>query len=425
MPHRELFRERRAPVGSCICMTRIPLKMARGGITAPTGFVAAGIHCGIKKAKALDLSLVVSECAGPIAGLFTTNRVQAAPVLLNRAFLKQGAGRAFFINSGNANAFTGPQGMADAREMALLAAQALQEPSETIFVGSTGVISNPLPMNAIRQGLPTLVKKLRKAGGHDAAQAIMTTDLKVKEIAYSAKIGGQTITVGGMAKGSGMIHPDMATMLAYITTDAAIEQPTLQQALAAATAASFNCISVDGDTSTNDTVLCLANGTAGNPVLCRGSHDLAVFQHLLNTVCLDLAMKIVWDGEGVTRVVRFDVTGAATDSDARQVAKTIGTSLLVKTALFGADANWGRIIAATGRAGVAIDPDKLSLSFNDIPVVKAGQGVGPTAQKKIDRLVKQAHFTVAVDLGQGKASARLWTTDLSYDYVRINASYRS
>ena len=406
-------------------MTRIPLKSARGGIAAPKGFLAAGVHCGIKKTKALDLALVVSECAGPIAGLFTTNRVQAAPVLLNRAYLKQGAGRAFFVNSGNANAFTGPQGAADAREMAFLAAQALHAKAETIFVSSTGVISNPLPMHAIRQGLPALVKKLRKIGGHESAQAIMTTDLKAKEVAYSAKIGGRTITVGGMAKGSGMIHPDMATMLAYITTDAAIEQPTLQQALATAVGASFNCISVDGDTSTNDTVLCLANGLAGNPVLCRGSHDLAVFQHLLNTVCLELAMKIVWDGEGVTRVVRFDVTGAATEADARQVAKTIGTSLLVKTALFGADANWGRIVAAAGRAGVAIDPDRLSLSFDHVAVVKSGRGLGPTAQKKIDRLVKQKAFTVTLDLGQGKASARIWTTDLSYDYVRINASYRS
>jgi glutamate N-acetyltransferase/amino-acid N-acetyltransferase len=406
-------------------MTRIPLKSARGGITAPKGFTAAGVHCGIKKARTPDLALVVSECHGPIAGLFTTNRVQAAPVLLNRAYLKQGIGRAFFVNSGNANAFTGPQGMADAREMAFLAAQTLRTPVETIFVGSTGVISNPLPMPAIRQGLPAVVRKLRKAGGHEAAQAIMTTDLKAKEVAYSAKIGGRTITVGGMAKGSGMIHPDMATMLAYITTDAAIEQPTLQQALAAATAQSFNCISVDGDTSTNDTVLCLANGLAGNPVLCRGSHDLAVFQHLLNTVCLELAMKIIWDGEGVTRVVRFDVTGGATEADARQVAKTIGTSLLVKTALFGADANWGRIVAAAGRAGVAIDPERLSLSFDHVAVVKSGRGLGQTAQKKIDRLVKQKAFTVTLDLGQGKASARLWTTDLSHEYVRINASYRS
>jgi glutamate N-acetyltransferase/amino-acid N-acetyltransferase len=280
-------------------------------------------------------------------------------------------------------------------------------------------------MARIRQGLPALMKQVRRAGGRDAAQAILTTDLKTKEAACSARIGGRTITVGGMAKGSGMIHPDMATMLAYVTTDAAIEQPALQQALASAVAKSFNCISVDGDSSTNDTVLCLANGLAGNPTLRKGSAALATFQHLLDRVCLDLAMKVIRDGEGVTKVVKLAVTGARTLADARQIAKTIGTSLLVKTALFGEDANWGRIVAALGRAGVAVDPERIGLAFDGVPIMQAGRQLGTQAQRKIDRIVKNSAFTITIAIGQGAASASLWITDLSYEYVKINASYRT
>jgi glutamate N-acetyltransferase/amino-acid N-acetyltransferase len=228
-----------------------------------------------------------------------------------------------------------------------------------------------------------------------------------------------------MAKGSGMIHPDMATMLAYITTDAAIEQAALQQALSAAVAKSFNCISVDGDCSTNDTVLCLANGLAGNQRLRRGSPELAAFQRLLDRVCLDLAMRIVRDGEGVTKVVKLAVTGAKTRADAKQIANTIGTSLLVKTALFGEDANWGRIVAALGRAGVAVDPKRTGLAFDGVPILKRGAPLGAAAQRKIDRIVKNKEFTITITVGQGAGSAVLWVTDLSYEYVKINASYRT
>ncbi len=406
-------------------MTRPFVTTVRGGVTAPRGFAAAGIHCGIKKQRLPDLALLVSERNGPVAGVFTTNRVTAAPVQLDRLYLKKKTARAVIVNSGNANAVTGQQGYADAVEMAMLVAKRLKIAPHTVFVGSTGVIGQPLPMPRIRQGLPMLMKQLRRTGGHDAARAILTTDLKTKEIAYSARIGGKTITVGGMAKGSGMIHPDMATMLAYVTTDAAIEQPALQQALTSAVAKSFNCISVDGDSSTNDTVLCLANSLAGNPVLRKGSATLATFQHVLDRVCLDLAMKVIQDGEGVTKVVKLAVTGTKTYADAKQIAKTVGTSLLVKTALFGEDANWGRIVAALGRTGVAIDPGRIGLAFDGVPMMKAGRQLGASAQRKIDRIVKNKEFTITIGVGSGAASATLWTTDLSYEYVKINASYRT
>jgi glutamate N-acetyltransferase/amino-acid N-acetyltransferase len=401
------------------------MNRVRGGVTAPRGFSAAGIHCGIKKKRLPDLALLVSKRNGPVAGVFTTNRVTAAPVQLDRLYLKKKTARAVIVNSGNANAVTGKEGYAHAVEMTALVAKRLKTAPHTVFVGSTGVIGQPLPMARIRQGLPALMAQLRRTGGHDAARAILTTDLKTKEVAYRARIGGKTIIVGGMAKGSGMIHPDMATMLAYVTTDAAIEQSALQRALVAAVGKSFNCISVDGDSSTNDTVLCLANGLAGNSTLRKGSAALAAFQRLLDRVCLDLAMKVIRDGEGVTKIVKLAVTGARTHADARQIAKTIGTSLLVKTALFGEDANWGRIVAALGRSGVAIDQTRIGLAFDGVPMLKAGSPLGAAAQRKIDRIVKSREFTITITVGQGAASAMLWITDLSYEYVKINASYRT
>ena len=397
----------------------------RGGVTAPAGFLAAGIHCGIKKNRLLDLSLVTSTAPGPIAGVFTTNRLPAAPVQLDRLHLQRGIGQAILVNSGNANACTGAQGLADAEEMAFLVAQRLNIEYCSVFVGSTGVIGQLLPMDRIRRGVPALIARARRAGGREAARAILTTDLTTKEVAVSGRIGGRPVTVGGMAKGSGMIHPDMATMLAYITTDAVIDRRTLQGALTAAVSTTFNCISVDGDMSTNDTVLCLANGLAGNAVVRTGSPEAEAFQTLLYHVCTTLAMRICRDGEGVTKVVQIVVRGAKTEADAKQVAKTIGTSCLVKTALFGEDANWGRIVAAIGRAGVAIDPDRLHLAFDGAPIVKDGTGLGPSAERAISRIVRRKEFSIAVDLGLGEAVARLWTTDLSYDYVKINASYRS
>ncbi|MFM8552191.1 MAG: bifunctional glutamate N-acetyltransferase/amino-acid acetyltransferase ArgJ [Nitrospiraceae bacterium] len=398
-----------------------------GGITAPRGFLAAGLHAGIKKPLVLDLALVLSEQPGSVAGLFTTNQVAAAPVLVDRLHLKQGHGMgcAFIINSGNANACTGARGLSDAKEMANLTAISLGVPLRSVYVGSTGVIGQFLPMPVIRQGVPRLVRRLRRSGGREAAKAILTTDLKAKEVALQTRIAGTTITVGGMAKGSGMIHPNMATMLAYLTTDAAIAPPLLQHALRAATETSFNGISVDGDTSTNDTVLCLANGLAGNVPFRAGTKALAMFQGLLNEACHTLAMQICRDGEGVTKIAQILVTGAKSSADAKAVAKTVGTSCLVKTAFFGEDANWGRNMAAVGRAGARIQPDRIGLAIDGVPIVKGGMSLGPTAERAIAKLFRRREFQIAIDLGIGSAQASLWTTDLSYEYVRINASYRS
>jgi glutamate N-acetyltransferase/amino-acid N-acetyltransferase len=267
--------------------------------------------------------------------------------------------------------------------------------------------------------------RLSSRGGHQAAQAILTTDLRPKTVVVRGKIGGKVVTIGGMAKGSGMIHPNMATMLAYLTTDAAIAPEALQTALKSAVDQSFNCITVDGDTSTNDTVLCLANGFAKNPLIRQGTPHYRNFTQLLTRASEQLALAICRDGEGVTKVVKVLVTGAATVTAAKRVAATIATSNLVKTALFGEDANWGRVMGAIGRSNVRIDPNNVAVRFDDVVMVKRGMGVGLAAEQKIAQVFKRKEFTIAVDLGSGRAQAHMWTTDLSYDYVRINASYRS
>ena len=397
----------------------------RRGVTAPQGFRAAGIHCGIKKPGLPDLALVVSERGGPIAGVFTRNQVVAAPIIVDRLHLRQGIGRAILVNSGNANACTGREGLAAARLTAAVLARQMGIPRHEVFIGSTGVIGRELPVRHIIDGLPRLLTQLSDRGGIEAAKAIMTTDLRPKSIALQDTIGGRLITIGGMAKGSGMIHPNMATMMAYFTTDASITKRALQQALTLAVDESFNCISVDGDTSTNDTVLCLANGTAGNRAITEGTTAFRRFLLLLTEACQALAMAICRDGEGVTKVVKIEVTGAASVSKARQVAQTIATSNLVKTALFGEDANWGRVMAAIGRAGVPINPSRLSLSFGGIQMVQRGMGLGLAAERRIAQVFRQKEFTISVGLGQGPHRSNIWTTDLSFDYVRINASYRS
>jgi glutamate N-acetyltransferase/amino-acid N-acetyltransferase len=402
-----------------------PTPSPRHGVTAPRGFRAAGTHCGIKKPGLLDLALIVSEQSGPIAGVFTNNQVVAAPVIVDRLHLRQGTGRAILVNSGNANACTGAKGLAAAKKTATVLARHIGVPSQHVFIGSTGVIGRVLPIDRIVKAIPKLLAQLSDYGGQDAARAIMTTDLRPKTIALQGTTGRHVITLGGMAKGSGMIHPNMATMLAYLTTDALITRSALQRALSLAVNESFNCISVDGDTSTNDTVLCLANGMAGNRLIEEGTASFRRFLILLTEACQSLALAICRDGEGVTKVVNIEVTGAATAAQARQVAHTIATSNLVKTALFGEDANWGRVMAAIGRAGVPITPSTLSLSFGGVPMVKKGMGLGLAAEARIAKVFRQKEFTIAVGLGQGRHNAHMWTTDLSFDYVRINASYRS
>jgi glutamate N-acetyltransferase / amino-acid N-acetyltransferase len=400
-------------------------KRVKGGITAPKGFVAAGIHSGIKKTNQLDLALIVSEKPGPIAGVFTSNALPAAPVILDRLHLKKGIGQALIINSGNANAFTGSEGFADAKEMGRRVADQLKIPLNQVFVGSTGVIGVPLPMPALRSGIPLLMLRLRKAGYKEAARAIMTTDTRLKEIAVQHRIAGEMVTIGGIAKGSGMIHPDMATMLAYLTTDVAIDQKTLQKTLRTVANQSFNCISVDGETSTNDTVLCLANGLAGNTPICGSSSAQTQFQNLLHEACHFLAMEICRDGEGATKIIKIEISGATSHKAAKQFAKTLATSPLVKTAIFGADPNWGRIIAALGRAGLPLHPNRLIIAFNGLPIVKDGKGLGPRREQQIQTIMRHSSFTISVSLGMGTGVFTIWTTDLTYDYIKINASYRS
>ena len=397
----------------------------KGGITAPKGFMASGLHAGIKPARQLDIALVASETPGPVAGVFTKSTLPAAPVILDKQHLKKRVGQAIFINSGNANAFTGVEGMQHARETVHLIAQHLAIQKHHVYVGSTGVIGVPLPMSKLRKGIPVLASQLRKTGNQDAARAILTTDTRPKTIALQQRIAGKIVTLGGMAKGSGMIHPNMATMLAYFTTDAVVEPKALQKMLQTAVDQTFNCISVDGDSSTNDTVLCLANGKAGNRAIRSTGSAHIQFQKLLLEACHFLAMDICRDGEGITKVIKIQVNEATSHIAAKRIAQTLGTSLLVKTAIFGADPNWGRIIAALGRCGYPLRQDRIVIAFNHITVVKTGKGLGPHIESKIKKIMKQPSFTITVSLGMGKGAATQWTTDLTYDYIKINASYRS
>jgi len=401
------------------------------GINSPLlfvpGFKAAGISCGIKRGGKKDLALIYSEVPATVAGVFTTNTVKAAPVIIDAERIKRGFCQAIIINSGNANACTGKRGLKDAREMVELTEKALGIKRGLAFVSSTGVIGEFLPMDKIKQGILTLNSELRTPnsvhGWQDAAEAIMTTDTFPKIAMEKGRVGGREVTILGIAKGAGMICPDMATMLAFLSTDVAIEQKTLQAALKTAVDNSFNCITVDGDTSTNDTVLILANGMAGNKQLTAHSSQLTVFYEMLEKVCLKLAHLIVRDGEGATKFLGFSVKGARTERDAECVARTVANSLLVKTAFFGEDANWGRIMAAIGRSGVKVDQARIDISFNGVPVVRKGIGTGRDGDAS--RVIKEKDIIVTIDLGLGKKDATIWTTDLSYDYVKVNAGYRS
>ncbi len=400
-------------------------KRLKNGITAPKGFTAAGIHSGIKPGKQLDLALVVSEHPGPIAGVFTKNALPAAAVSLGRRHLKKKIGQAIIVNSGNANAFTGTEGLKHANTTAELVATQLGIPTHSVFVSSTGVIGVPLPIQPFKKGIPILISQLKKTGASAAAQAIMTTDTRPKSIAIQHTIAGKVVTVGGMAKGSGMIHPNMATMLAYLTTDVVIEPRILQKMLHTVVDQTFNCISVDGDSSTNDTVLCLANGQAGNRAIRSSGSAHKQFQQLLHEACHYLAMEICRDGEGATKVIEIQVNEAPSHQAAKCIAQTLATSLLVKTAIFGADPNWGRIICALGRSGYSLHSDRIVISFNEVMIVENGKGLGPIVERKIKKIMQRPSFTISVSLGLGKGTARQWTTDLTYDYVKINASYRS
>lgn len=395
-----------------------------GSITTPKGFKAAAMRAGIKESrKRDDLALIVSEVPAAVAGTFTSNRVKAAPVKLCERHLIWGQGQAIIVNAGCANACTGDQGITDADRMADLTAQLLGIGKSTVFVCSTGTIGIPLPMPKIEAALPEVVKALSPEAGPKVATAILTTDLVEKQIAVTLPIDGKPVTIAGIAKGSGMIAPNMATMLAFITTDANVDQRALQLALAHAVDHSFNRIVVDGDESTNDTVLVLANGLAGNALLDKKHHDWRKFRHALDHVTRQLALAIVKDGEGATKVVTVTVAGAATPHDARVAARAIAKSPLVKTAWNGGDPNWGRIIAAIGYSGARIDDSRIDIAFDGLPVVKAGRGAAEVPLKDLAAVYARKEFTVRADLHMGKSEYTVTTCDLSKEYVAINAEY--
>jgi len=395
-------------------LTEIP-----GGVTAAKGFRAAGIHCGVKKAKK-DLGLVVSGSPASAATILTTNKVQAAPVVLVREQMaKSTTFRAIVVNSGNANACTGDRGMQDARAMVAATAAALGCAPGEVLVSSTGVIGQYLPLEAITAGIGTAAAALSPAGGHAAAEAIMTTDTFVKECAVEFHCGGTRAVIGGMAKGSGMIMPNMATMLAFVTTDAAVAPGVLQTALRRAGDRSFNRISVDGDTSTNDMVALLANGASGAaPVTGAEGPAYEAFYAALEHVLTVLSKMIVRDGEGATKFIEINVTGAA------RAARAVATSSLVKTAMNGEDANWGRILAAVGYSGIEFDPAQTEIAFGDLPILRKNYVID-FSEEEAARVLHGKDITINVRLNGGNGSASFWTCDLSREYVAINANYRT
>lgn len=400
-------------------------KAKKPALSVP-GFRASGIACGIKKGREKDLALILSDVPARVAGVLTKNRVKAAPVLFDTKMLASGTSsgvRGVIINSGNANACTGKKGLEDTRKTARLAEVAAGTKRGRMLVSSTGVIGVPLPLKKIEKGLPALVKALSPSGWHRAAEAIMTTDAYPKTVRGSARVGGRTVTVVGIAKGAGMICPDMATMLAFFATDANLTSAALSRALKTAVDQSFNNISVDNETSTNDTVLIFANGLAGGKSTGLRSRGFSAFSRLLNGLSLSLAHMIVDDGEGATKFLEFHVKGAASESDARRAARALAGSLLVKTAFFGGDPNWGRIVAALGSSGVKMSQEKVGISFNKVPVVRGGLDTGK--QNEAARAIKARRVSITVDLKMGKSSYKLWTTDLSNDYVKINSAYRT
>jgi glutamate N-acetyltransferase/amino-acid N-acetyltransferase len=393
------------------------------GVTAPRGFRASGTSAGIKANSLLDLALLVSDTSATAAAVFTTNRAQAAPVLVSLEHLARSGGtaRAIVVNSGCANACTGDEGLQAARDMAAETARLLNCPVEQVLVASTGVIGVALPIVKIRAGLPLAFTALAGDQGAAAAQAIMTTDPFPKEASTTVAIGGREIALGGMAKGSGMIEPMLATMLAFVTTDAAIPRPLLDRALRETVHDTFNAITVDGECSTNDSVMLLANGASGVTV---DERSYSAFVDGLTTVCRELALGIVRGGEGATKLVTVKVTGAASAADARRCAKTIANSPLVKTAIHGGDPNWGRLIAAAGRSGVAFELTRARVTIGPMVLFERGRPHDEAAPEAAEYL-KGKDLTVAVDLGAGDASSTVWTCDLSAEYVRINADYRT
>lgn len=404
------------------------MKMIEGGVTAAQGFVAGGIHCGIRKNKSKpDLAMIYSEKPCAAAAVYTQNLVKGAPILVTQKNIADGAAKAVICNSGNANTCNA-DGVEKAQAMCDLAAQALGIEPQDVVVASTGVIGQVLPMEPIQAGIPELVKSLSGQGSHAAATAIMTTDTLPKEAAAEVEIGGKTVKVGGISKGSGMIHPNMATMLCFATTDCAISPAMLDKAIHQVTEKTFNMISIDGDTSTNDTFAILANGAAGNPEITAPGPDYDAFVQALEAVCRTLSKLMAGDGEGATKLLICQVDGAATLDMARTVAKSVICSTLFKAAMFGADANWGRVLCAIGYSGAAVDVDKIDVSFRSakgqVDVCQKGAGI-PFSEEEASLVLGEGEIEILIHLHMGQESAQAYGCDLTYDYVKINGDYRT
>ncbi len=390
------------------------------------GFSLSALAAGIKYQDRLDLGLIYSDAPAVTAGMFTTNLIKAAPVVVDMDRLKQGRAQAILVNSGCANACTGEEGMEAALETSRMVAQQLDIDEDMVQVSSTGVIGTPLNVKAFSDSMKLLVDGLKPDKFEDVAQAIMTTDTTSKTVYRTVQIGDRQVKFMGMAKGAGMIMPNMATMLCFVLTDARISFTELNETLKNSVKQTFNRITVDGDTSTNDMVLVMANGAAENPWIDDVNHpDCEVFQNILEEILKELALKIVMDGEGATKYITIRVCGAKEDQDAEIIARTVANSSLVKTAFFGEDANWGRIIAAAGRAGVRFNPDKIDIAFGDVVIVRNGRSLGTKAEEAATRILKERKFAVCTDLKDGAGCEEIHTCDFSVDYVKINADYRS
>ena len=405
-------------------MTDHDFAFVEGGITASFGFMASGVSAGIKKSGRKDVALIVAEKRCPAAAVFTTSSMAAAPVVVSRESVSDGLLRAIVVNAGNANACTGESGMADARAMAETAAAALGCDASDVVVASTGVIGVPMPMELVLAGIDEAAEELDLVAGEDAAEAILTTDTFVKTTGVAFELDGITYTVGGMAKGSGMIQPNMATMLAFVTTDAPLSTASCNAALRSAVARTFNRITVDSDTSTNDMCVLMASGSAGGDTIDPGDQGFAIVASAIEHVCGELARMIVRDGEGATKLIAITVTGAVSESDAEAVAFAIANSPLVKTAIFGADANWGRVAMAIGKSPAEVDPGRVRITFAGILTCESGTAV-PFSEEDAAVALAESDVEIAVDLGLGSSEATVWTCDLSYEYVRINGEYRS
>ena len=402
------------------------MKIIEGGITAPLGFQATGVACGLKKNGQPDLALIVSDLPATAAGVFTNNIVKGHSLQLARENIRSGLARAVIINSGNANACIGEQGIQDALAMAKAVAAHLDCPASEILTGSTGVIGKKLDMAAVRSGIDAAFKTLSASvdSARQAEQAIMTTDLIPKSCAVTFSVDGQTITVAGMAKGSGMIHPNMATMIGVITTDCAVESVLLHDTLKNAVDKTFNRVSVDGDTSVCDMVIALANGAAGNSPVQPNIEAARQLEEAFEIVSTQLSRLIARDGEGATKLIEVQANGAKNSDDAYKIVLAVARSPLVKTAIFGEDANWGRILTAAGYSGAEFDPDHCDIYLGALKVCENGCAL-PFDESQAKRILQQKDILIRIELGEGLASDRMWTCDFSYDYIRINGSYRS